>query len=94
MHTFNGQKLRALREMHGLSRPRLATLVGVHFMTIRDWEIGGRRYNTPSLQNLNALAGALGVPVEHFLEQPDAAVTSDVREENNEPLNTREEAAR
>lgn len=97
MHTFNGQKLRALRELHNLSRPKLADLVGVHFMTVRDWEIGGRRYNTPSRKNLNALAGALGVPVEAFFEaQPDAAVASDVGgfAEPHAPRPTSEEAVR
>lgn len=42
MAAFTGAELRTLREARGLSRPRLARLIGYSPWAIKDWERGRR----------------------------------------------------
>jgi transcriptional regulator with XRE-family HTH domain len=60
-----GEHLRALRRKAGLSRAQLARRAAVPASTLRNWE-GGR--GMPGLPALVRLTGALGVPVERFVE--------------------------
>lgn len=54
-----------LRKMRGLSQAKLAELIGVEQPTIQRWESGKR---VPDLDNLMALAAALGVKPGSLLE--------------------------
>lgn len=57
-------RIRALRELQGLTQEELARKVGVSRQSVAAWERGEA---IPNLENLILLARALGVPFETFL---------------------------
>ena len=61
---LNGQKLRAAREAHGLSRPALAEKVGVDPATIKRIENGTMQ---PVVGKAARIADALGVSLDSLL---------------------------
>lgn len=60
------EKLRKLREARGLTQAELAERAGLHRVYLTQVE-GGVKTN-PSLDTLQRLAKALGVPVRELLE--------------------------
>jgi DNA-binding XRE family transcriptional regulator len=62
-------RLRELRETAGLTQGQLAERAGVQRGAVARWELGTRE---PSWSNVVALAGALGVDCNAFLEAPAA----------------------
>src|SRR5262245_6251394 len=62
-----GGRLRELREGKGLTQPQLAELVGVKRDAVARWEADVRE---PGWSNVVALAKALGVRCEDFLQAP------------------------
>ncbi len=62
-----GGRLRELREQKGLTQDRLAELVGVKRDAVARWEADVRE---PGWSNVVALARALGVSFEDFLQAP------------------------
>lgn len=66
--TTFGEKLRKLRELKGLSRKQLASLIGVSEITILRWE-QGRTY--PNLKELQALTLALEVSEDYLIGRKD-----------------------
>jgi len=73
LHSF-GRRLRALREQAGFSQEALADLAAVHRTYVSSVERGKRNI---SLANIQALADALGVPVEQMFR--DAGPTDPMR---------------
>lgn len=65
-----GRRLRELREARGLSLPKLGELTGIAFQTIAKYERGE---NVPNWQTVEKLADALGVKMDDFRGEPDAA---------------------
>lgn len=64
--TFNGAKLRAIRDARGLSRKQLAELADVAPVALAKYETGGNA--SPGIQALGRLAVALSCTVEDFLD--------------------------
>lgn len=62
-----GTRIKAARKAAGLTQGQLAERVGMAPITIRQYE-GGKRQ--PRLAQLEALANALGVPLESFIGTP------------------------
>ena len=60
-----GERVRALRQERGLSQERLAELAGVHRTYLSSLERGERNVG---LDNINAIAEALGVPPADLFE--------------------------
>lgn len=60
-----GERIRTLRQDRGLSQERLADLAGVHRTYLSSLERGERNV---SLDNIYALARALGVPPADLFE--------------------------
>lgn len=60
-----GERIRALRQERGLSQERLAELAGVHRTYLSSLERGERNV---SLDNIYAIADALGVPPADLFE--------------------------
>jgi transcriptional regulator with XRE-family HTH domain len=61
-----GKKLRALREVTGLSQRELARQLGVHHSNLGYWEKSG---NLPGSDVLPQLAKILGITVEQLLSE-------------------------
>jgi transcriptional regulator with XRE-family HTH domain len=62
-----GSRLKELREQAGLSQKDLAGRAGLGQKSVSNWEQGTRE---PSWSNVVALAQALGVSCEDFLQEP------------------------
>ena len=62
-----GSRLKALRKKAGLTQEELAHSSGYSIMTIRRWEWGER---SPRVEEIKALAKALGVPENDLLNDP------------------------
>lgn len=62
-----GDRLKESRKQAGLTQEELATLVGVHPLTISHFETGRV---VPSLDTLKRLAAALGVQPGVLLDEP------------------------
>ncbi len=62
-----GKRLKELRKKSGLTQEQLADCTGYSLMTIRRWEWGER---TPRLEEIKALAKALGVSEADLLHDP------------------------
>jgi transcriptional regulator with XRE-family HTH domain len=60
-----GERIRALRQNRGLSQERLAELAGVHRTYLSSLERGERNV---SLDNIHAIAEALGLPPAELFE--------------------------
>jgi len=65
-----GQKIKAARLSRNMSQTLLAEQIGVAPSTIAMYETGQR---FPVLENLDALADALNLPMSYFLEDAPAA---------------------
>ena len=59
-------KLAQVRRDKGLSQEQLATLSGVHRVTIARFETGKAN---PNLQTLERLSAALGVPIDDLVDR-------------------------
>lgn len=59
-----GQLIKAARKKAGLTQARLSELAGVATITIQQYELGKRQ---PRIEQLQAIAAALGVPVAQLL---------------------------
>jgi transcriptional regulator with XRE-family HTH domain len=70
MVTWNGRRLRELREQAGLTQARLAERAGVTRDAVARWEAERRE---PGWSNVLALAAALGVTCQAFARPPFAA---------------------
>lgn len=66
---MNASKVRELRREQGISRERLAAQAGLAVRTVASLEAGG----DVKLSTLAAIARVLDVPVEHLLQEGDAA---------------------
>lgn len=60
-----GERIRTLRQNQGLSQERLADMAGVHRTYLSSLERGQRNV---SLDNIHAIAAALGVPPAELFE--------------------------
>jgi transcriptional regulator with XRE-family HTH domain len=70
------QRLKAARELRGLSQTQLATDSGLPPSSVSHFEAGARK---PSFDNLKRLAGALNVTTDYLLgrsDTPDASSTA------------------
>jgi transcriptional regulator with XRE-family HTH domain len=56
--------IRAVRASKNISRPKLAEKIGVHYNTLRNWELG---IADPKAQNIVAISKALECSVEDLL---------------------------
>lgn len=69
---FSATRLRQARLTRGLSRQDLAVLVGSNQSSVQQWEAGWRadtgRRTYPTFAKAQALADALGVPLEDLLD--------------------------
>lgn len=65
-----GNRVRELREQHGLSPAAFARLVGMSEKAVRQWESGARN---PTKQSARRIARALGIPVDQVLVQDPPA---------------------
>lgn len=66
---IHNHRIRAFRQLRGLSQEELAQKVGVSRQSVAAWESGE---SAPSLQNLILLSRALGVSIETFLAKDEA----------------------
>ena len=64
-----GQRMRNLREMHGLSQGRLGAQLGLTFSQVQKYEKGANRIGAGRLY---ILASLLDVPIEYFFEELSA----------------------
>ena len=62
-----GKRLKELRKKSGLNQSQLAEKIGVSLLTLFRWEKGER---TPRLEDIKALAKALGVSEADLLNEP------------------------
>lgn len=62
-----GARLKAAREVAGISQAELSRRSGVHAVTISRLEAGGM---DPSLSTVELLAEALGIPAAALVKQP------------------------
>jgi transcriptional regulator with XRE-family HTH domain len=76
---WDGSRLRALREMKGMTRPDLARAVGVTKVTVFYWEDQQRR-RSPMPANLVELARILGVSTTLLAPLPDPPTLAAYRE--------------
>lgn len=63
-----GARIQMAREAAGLTRQQLANLIGVSRTGVAHWECRG---GSPSVENLAAVAQALSMPIESFLDEGD-----------------------
>jgi transcriptional regulator with XRE-family HTH domain len=63
-----GQKLRQVREQAGISQEKLAQLAGLHRTYVSSVERGKRNI---SLENIDRLARALGLPMARLVSDPE-----------------------
>jgi len=59
-----GNRIRSLREKHGLTRSQLAKALGLTFQAIFNWEEAGR---VPRVDTLTRLAEVLGVSTHYLM---------------------------
>jgi DNA-binding XRE family transcriptional regulator len=64
-----GSRLRQARVMAGMTRPSLASAIGVTVATLRRYETGARRMPPARLA---AAVVLLGLPLSWFFREPDA----------------------
>lgn len=67
---FSREKMTALRKHRGLSQMELSIMVGMHYLTVTNWERG---YSTPTAPSLRKLARALRCREDALLTRRDAA---------------------
>ena len=81
-----GQRMRARRNMIGMSQERLAELTGITFQQIQKYERGANRM---SLGRVHQFAALLGVTMQYFIDGFDGAPLPQARgfaESGQEPL--------
>lgn len=61
-----GLKIRALRELNGLTQAEFANRIGSPAITVRQWEAGKRQ---PKLQMICKVANAFHVPLSTLLPE-------------------------
>jgi transcriptional regulator with XRE-family HTH domain len=71
---FVGSRIRLRRNMIGMSQEKLASHLGVTFQQVQKYEKGANRVGASRLQ---AIAGALNVPVSFFFQQESGKVVLD-----------------
>lgn len=59
-------RIKEVREAHGLSQTRLAELSGVHRVSIARYELG---VNVPTAKNLMKLAIAMNVSIDELMNR-------------------------
>ena len=64
----SGEKIKQLRSDRGLTQRQLSEKSGVIETTIRKYELGTQN---PKMENLQKLAGALGVPAYTLIDEPE-----------------------
>lgn len=69
-----GEKIRYYRNLRGLSQEMLGELSGIHYATIKKYELGIRN---PKPEQLLKIANALGISINVFLDL-DISTVSDV----------------
>lgn len=69
-----GEKIRYYRNLRGISQEMLGELSGIHYATIKKYELGIRN---PKPEQLLKLANALGISINVFLDL-DISTVSDV----------------
>lgn len=80
-HKEIGAEIKRIRKSFGISQMRLAERVGVSFQQIQKYERG---VNKISVEMIQRIAMALGVPVERFFEREKSPIVSESHE--NYPL--------
>ena len=64
-----GTRIRGRRTTLGMSQEKLAAIVGISFQQVQKYEKGVNRVGAGRLQ---AVAGALGVPISYFFDEEPA----------------------
>jgi transcriptional regulator with XRE-family HTH domain len=76
-HKEIGAEIKRIRKFFGISQMRLAERVGVSFQQIQKYERG---VNKISVEMIQRIAMALGVPVERFFEREKSLFVSESHE--------------
>lgn len=76
-HKEIGAEIKRIRKFFGISQMRLAERVGVSFQQIQKYERG---VNKISVEMIQRIAMALGVPVERFFEREKSFIVSESHE--------------
>lgn len=63
-------RLQSCRKKAGLTQPELSEKSGVNLRTLQQYELGTKNINKASVQNVIALARALGCKLQDILEYP------------------------
>lgn len=77
---YVGSRVRMRRKMMGLSQEKLGDKLGITFQQIQKYEKGTNRVGASRLQ---AMAGALEVPISYFFPDSQAGSTSGMREDGS-----------
>ena len=78
-----GSKIQQAREAKGLSQKQLARLVGCSQSALSNYEKGKRRLY---LSQLEAIAEALNMPLDYFVEPKPSPYAAEVNNEDKEVL--------
>ncbi|MGI6513624.1 MAG: helix-turn-helix transcriptional regulator [Syntrophomonadaceae bacterium] len=78
-----GSKIQQAREAKGLSQKQLARLVGCSQSALSNYEKGKRRLY---LSQLEAIAEALNMPLDYFVEPKTSPYAAEVNNEDKEVL--------
>lgn len=87
-HKEIGNKIKGIRKSLGISQMKLAEEVGVSFQQIQKYEKG---INKISVEMIQQIAGALGMPVSIFFEDEKAPVVSEASGKYNSKRTLTEE---
>lgn len=68
------EKIRYFRNLRGISQETLGNLSGIHYATIKKYELGNRN---PKPEQLQKIANALGISINVFMDQ-EISTVSDV----------------
>ena len=79
----SGSKIQQAREAKGLSQKQLARMVGCSQSALSNYEKGKRRLY---LSQLEAIAEALNMPLDYFVEPKPSPDAADVNNEDKEVL--------
>ena len=61
--------IKRIREQNGITRKELATLSGVHYKKITDYENDYIKFENITIGNLNRIANALGVTLDELCRE-------------------------
>ena len=73
-HKEIGAEIKRIRKSFGISQMKLAEKVGVSFQQIQKYERG---VNKISVEMIQRIALALGIPVERFFEREKSSIVSE-----------------